>query len=83
MTPVSPSDEEKTVEAVFLYVFRRAFTASLLQEYSWPQKYLWNDTHKADVTSVTKHKWASSDYFSLIELQLAGTCPVSDRKYHW
>ena len=53
----------------------------LLQEYSWPQKYLWNDTHKAYVTSVTKHERASSDYFSLIELQLAGTCLVSDRKY--
>ena len=51
-----------------------------LQEYSWPQKYLWNDTHKAYVMSVTKHKRASSDFFSLIELQLAGTCLVSDRK---
>ena len=30
--------------------------------------------------SATKHKRASSDYFSLIELQLAGTCLVSDRK---
>ena len=35
----------------------------LLQEYSWPQKYLWNDTHKAYVMSVTKHKRASSDFF--------------------
>ena len=52
----------------------------LLQEYSWPQKNLWNDTHKAYVMSITKHKRASSDFFSLIELQLAGTCLVSDRK---
>ena len=28
----------------------------------------WIDTHKAYVTSITKHKRASRDYFSLIEL---------------
>ena len=33
MTPVGPLDAEKTDEAVFLYVFRIAFTASLLCVY--------------------------------------------------
>ena len=31
MTPIGPLDAEKLVEAVFLYVFRIAFTASLLK----------------------------------------------------
>ena len=51
-----------------------------LQEYSWLHKYLWNDTPKAYIASVTKHKGASSNNFSRIKLQLVGTCLDSDRK---
>ena len=44
MTPVGSLDAEKTVEAVFLYVFRIAFTAS---PYEHPS------LHKFDMTN----KW--------------------------